>query len=201
MSLCRSWLTLLYQNEKTRPIQSLACDPCGEFLVATDWDGLIYFFTIKIVNETSDNESVTTSVELVELTEPGWPYKGKKRSTEKVANKLAPTKLEKVYGLRVSWCHDAQRFAVSQSSGIISLFEMEPSNVPRLLDNLVAGDETRWVWDLSFDSTGNFLVSGNSGGIVKLWKQVGINFNPSLFLNRSCRVSLVSHFQICFRIS
>ncbi|CAG5094798.1 Oidioi.mRNA.OKI2018_I69.XSR.g13874.t1.cds [Oikopleura dioica] len=153
-----SWLTLLYRNERTRPIQSIACDPCGEFLVATDWDGLIYFFSIKIVNESTDNDVVTSTVELIELTEPGWPYK-------------APTTVEKVYGLRVCWCHDAQRFAVSQSSGIISLFEMESAHVPRLLDNLVAGDETKWVWDLSFDSTGNFLVSGNSGGIVKLWKQ------------------------------
>ena len=104
--------------------------------------------------------------------------KVRETSAAKVTNKfLAPTNLEKVYGLRVSWCHDGQRFAVSQSSGVISLFEMEPSNVPRLLDNLVAGDETRWVWDLSFDSTGNFLVSGNSGGIVKLWKQVALKLN------------------------
>ena len=88
----RQWLTLLYQNEKIRPIQSLACDPCGEFLVATDWDGLIYFFTIKIVNETTENDVVTTSVELVELTEPGWPYKGTKTSAEKVANKFSSDK-------------------------------------------------------------------------------------------------------------
>ena len=44
--------------------------------MATDWDGLIYFFSIKIVNESTDNDVVTSTVELIELTEPGWPYKG-----------------------------------------------------------------------------------------------------------------------------
>ena len=50
------WLTKVYENENERPIQSLAVDPYSDYLVATDWNGLVYFWKIEAIKQEPDGQ-------------------------------------------------------------------------------------------------------------------------------------------------
>ena len=75
-----------------------------------------------------------------------------------------------VYGLRCVWCGDGSRFAVAQSSGKVYLFHLV-GRVPTLMDVVVAGDRTAWVWDCGWDFGGKLLVTANSAGFIKFWEE------------------------------
>lgn len=61
---------MVYRNDTERPMQSIACDPFDDFLVGTDWNGIIYFWKIK------SNEPEEGGIELVKPSE--WSLQKRK---------------------------------------------------------------------------------------------------------------------------
>jgi len=166
------WLTKVYENENERPIQSLAVDPCSDYLVATDWNGIVYFWQIEAIKQEQGDQEEEDKEKEEEIDESSDDHriqlKPQSYKDQGIIHK--PPRDDGVYGLRCVWCGDGSRFAVAQSSGKVYLFHLV-GRVPTLMDVVVAGDRTAWVWDCGWDFGGKLLVTANSAGFIKFWEE------------------------------
>merc|ERR1712227_189525 len=55
------WLEKVFENISERPIQNVSCDPEGLYLIACDWDGLIYFWKIECIENSDEDEEIAWS--------------------------------------------------------------------------------------------------------------------------------------------
>jgi len=132
-----------------RPMQNIAVDPYGEYLAATDWDGMNYIF--KIIQEDYRFKLEEISIENPRPIEKRESY-------------------EKEYGLKCSWSQNGKSLAISHSSGNVFIYERIDSSVT-FKTVICAGDISEWVWSLSWDVNGKMLFTGNAAGLIQCWNQ------------------------------
>ena len=63
----------VFENRSERPIQNVSCDPEGLYLIACDWDGLIYFWKIECIENSDEDEEIAWS-KINLKSHPDWQY-------------------------------------------------------------------------------------------------------------------------------